>query len=120
VAEAPRLLGRALWRGDLRLFAMVLDLAVPPLAMLALLVVTMLAAAGLAAAGGLSSIPLYVAGGELVLLIVTVLLAWRVWGRRILSLRELAFIPLYAVGKLPMYLTFWSRRQTEWVRTRRQ
>lgn len=120
VAEAPRLLGRALWRGDPRLFAMVLDLAVPPLAMLALLVVTMLAAAGLAAASGLSPVPLYIAGGELILLTVTVLLAWRVWGRRILSLRELAFIPLYAAGKLPMYLTFWSKRQTEWVRTRRE
>ena len=54
-----------------------------------------------------------------VLLGVAVFLAWARFGRGILSLRHLAYAPLYALAKVPLYLKFMVKRQVEWVRSRR-
>jgi cellulose synthase/poly-beta-1,6-N-acetylglucosamine synthase-like glycosyltransferase len=121
VTEAPSLFWQALRRGDAKLVALTLDLAVPPLALLALVVGGLTAISGLAAALGWASPMLFfVALGALGLLVLSVLVAWARWGRAILSLRELLALPLYALAKVPMYALFWVRRQTEWVRTKRQ
>ncbi len=117
--EAPRLLGQALARRDLRLLGLALDLAVPPLALLATLIALVFAASAAAAAAGLSALPFRLAATALGLLTLTILLAWLGWGRRVLSLGALLSIPFYVMSKAPIYLKFWTQRQKEWVRTGR-
>jgi len=113
--EGPRLLLKALCTWNIELLALVLDMLVPPLALLTLLV-TLLAIIG-------ALLPWPLLGGlaiaNLLLLIVAVLLAWFVYGRGILTLGNLAYAPIYALSKLPLYLRFMVKRQTEWVRSRR-
>ncbi len=117
----PRSLLQSLATRNVGLLALVLDLWVPPLALLTLAVLAScgfgLALWGLAGAAPLwlLALPLLTLG----LLGATVLLAWIRYGRGILSLGSLAYAPVYALGKIPLYLGFLVRRQVEWVRSRR-
>ena len=120
VSEAPRLFGYALQKRDLRALAMVLDLIVPPLALLAALLAAMLML-GLVwkAIGGtvwIASMAATLCG----IFAVAVLLAWWGWGRSVVSFRELMSVPIYILAKIPLYLGFLTRRQKEWVRTDRK
>jgi len=101
------------------LLALLLDLCVPPVAALVLLLVAALAVAGGAAAFGASVAALVVVGTALAVLCATLIVAWRSAGRDLLSARELASIPGYVLGKVGIYRRLFGRRQTEWVRTRR-
>lgn len=117
--EFPRLLLRSFSRRNIGLLGMALDLAVPPLSLLA-----MMMAAALVLAFALFSIGASIWMLALVsiapgLLVLAVLMAWLGWGRSKLSLGDLFLIPFYALAKLPIYLKFWTRRQKEWVRTER-
>jgi len=116
--EAPGLLLAALARRDPRLAGMALDLAVPPLALLALLIAMLLIAAAVAAASGTTT-PLIAAAVLTSVFVATVFLAWARHGRSVISLGQLLCAPLYAVRKIPLYLAFLTKRQVEWVRTRR-
>jgi cellulose synthase/poly-beta-1,6-N-acetylglucosamine synthase-like glycosyltransferase len=102
LSEVPILLLEALARRDARLAALALDLAVPPLALLALATLALCAVQPLPAA----------------LLGAAVLLAWARHARDI-PLASLARAPLYALEKLPLYWRFVLKRQVEWVRSRR-
>lgn len=119
VGEAPRLLLAALARRNLRLTALVLDLCVPPLALLTLAVFAVLAAAGVLALAGGGVLPFALAAGAGALLGMAVLLGWLGCGRHIVSFADLARAPLYALSKIPLYLRFLVRRQVDWVRSRR-
>jgi cellulose synthase/poly-beta-1,6-N-acetylglucosamine synthase-like glycosyltransferase len=115
----PRLLARALMRGDLKLAAMVLDLMVPPLAAL-LLGLSVLLAVDFAwwwRSG--DQHPVAVAGLALFQLVGVVLASWWRFGRHLVSWRELLSLPLYVAGKIPIYVRVFTRRQVEWVRTKR-
>jgi len=120
VSEAPRLFGYALRKRDLLALAMVLDLIVPPLALLAALLV------GILILGLLWNViagTAWIAGMAVTLcgiFALAVLLAWWGWGRSVVSLRELMSVPFYVLAKIPLYLGFLTRRQKEWVRTDRK
>ena len=120
VQEVPRLLVAALGRGDAGLLGLALDLMVPPLALLTTLLLAVFALTGLCAWLGLSALPLLLASAALGLMLVSVLLAWHGWGRRVVSLVDLLTVPFYVLAKMPLYLKFWTRRQKEWVRTDRE
>lgn len=119
LGNAPGLLLEALWTGNRPLLNLVIDLGVPPVALLSLLVLL----------NGFMAVALYIAGGSAVpaclslaaifLLSLSVTLAWAAYGRHILTPRDLLLAPLYAMGKLPLYRKFLVRRQLEWVRARR-
>lgn len=119
VGEGPKLLWEALRRGRLAQAMLVMDMLVPPLALLAgLLVVVTLAQAIWALLTG------WVAGLVLALLGVAALLVAIVAARHrfaaeLIGLGELLKAPVYVLAKLPIYLSFVVRRQTEWVRTKR-
>lgn len=118
-SQAPRLLWRALANRQPLLWAMVLDLCVPPLASLALLLVlALLAAAGLAALRG-SAWPLWLASLALAMFAGSILWAWHGFARHIVSLKELLAVPAYVIAKLPIYARLFTKRQAEWVRTKR-
>jgi len=119
VGEGPKLLWEALRRGRFAQAMLVMDMLVPPLALLAgLLVVATLAQAIWALLTG------WVAGLVLALLGVAALLVAIVGARHrfaaeLIGLGELLKAPVYVLAKLPIYLSFVVRRQTEWVRTKR-
>ena len=115
----PRLLGRALARRSGALAALALDLIVPPLAALALALVVMLALGaawwGLAA----DARPFAFAALATLLFAGGVMAAWWRGGRHLVSLRELLALPLYVAAKIPLYVRLFTKRQVEWVRTKR-
>lgn len=116
---APRLLVQALLRGNLSLFALAMDLCVPPLALLMLLVTTALSVSAAWFAYSGATLPLWLAAVALSMSATAVLLAWNSQGRKVISLRDLACAPLYVLWKIPLYLKFLVKRQGAWVRTRR-
>ncbi len=118
--QAPGLLWKSLSGGNAGLLALTLDMCVPPLALLALLLVVQAAAAGLLVWLGLAwPVVLTISLGSLVLLVLTVLVGWWRAGRRWIGLGELLSVPWYIMRKLPLYLGFLTRRQMSWIRTRR-
>ena len=120
VSEAPRLFGYALLKRDLRALAMVLDLIVPPLALLAALLVGMLMLGVIWKVIGGTAWIAGMAASLCGVFAVAVLLAWWGWGRSVVSFRELMSVPFYVLAKIPLYLGFLTRRQKEWVRTDRK
>jgi len=118
-ALAPGLLLQALRRRDSQLLALALDLCVPPLALLMLLVMTMFAASAMFFVATGALLPLCLAAAALAMFGVAVLMAWFRYGRHVISLASLAYAPLYALWKLPLYLKFIAKRQVEWVRSQR-
>jgi cellulose synthase/poly-beta-1,6-N-acetylglucosamine synthase-like glycosyltransferase len=119
VKDGPRQLMRALRERNLPLLSLVLDMLVPPLALLTLMELLMAVLGGLLIWFTGEAMPWSLAIISFVLLGVAVLLAWVGYGRNILSFRDLAYAPLYALGKIPLYLKFMVNRQVEWVRSRR-
>lgn len=120
VADVPRLLATAVRQRNLPLLAMALDLAVPPLALLALLVTVVVVASVLLAVFFCNTGPLWVGAAILALFSSAVAGAWARFARPVVSARELAFAPMYALLKIPMYLRFVSAKQVEWVRSARK
>lgn len=115
----PGLLVAGLRRRDRRLVGMALDLAVPPLALLAALLL-----GGTVLAGALCwwiGDPTLAGAwfGLLATFILAVLTAWRVHGRDLARFVELLFIPLYIAARVPIYVRFVVRRERRWVRTER-
>jgi cellulose synthase/poly-beta-1,6-N-acetylglucosamine synthase-like glycosyltransferase len=117
--QAPRLAVQALRQGRPALLALALDLAVPPLAALVLMLAAVTGIAVLFALVGGGARPLAAALVLLALLALAVLLAWRRHGQGVVTLRELLGVPLYVLGKLPVYARLFRSRQVEWVRTKR-
>ncbi len=119
LAEAPRMMAAAIKNRDPRILALALDLAVPPLTMLTLLLLSLtLACAGVALFGP-TTLPLFVMLTTTAVFTLSVMAAWFFWGRRIVPLADLLALPFYILGKIPMYLRFWRKRQKDWVRTDR-
>ncbi len=117
-SQVPRLLLASLKRADLRIAAMALDLAVPPLSLLVMAwIATGAAAAGIAWWEPRPLFVLLAAGGLLAVCIASV---WWRFARHAIPLRRLASAPAYALAKAPMYLKFLAKRQRSWVRTARE
>jgi cellulose synthase/poly-beta-1,6-N-acetylglucosamine synthase-like glycosyltransferase len=119
VKEAPRLLLQSISTWDLNLFALALDLTVPPLAFLTMLAVLVWSACGFAFYTEKAQVPFYLATVALLFLAISVLLAWQRYGQHVISLGSLLWAPLYAISKIPVYARFLLARQIEWVRSNR-
>jgi cellulose synthase/poly-beta-1,6-N-acetylglucosamine synthase-like glycosyltransferase len=118
--DVPLLIRDAVLRGKPLLLLTALDLMVPPLALLAIL--------SLAVAGGLLFFGLLTGHwGPLLLLLsagalagLGVGVAWLRFGRELVPWKVVIQIPRYVFAKLGIYGRFVGKRQTEWVRTRRE
>ena len=118
--EVPTMLRIAAGRRDAPLLGMALDLAVPPLALLAgsVALAWLLALAGwLLGAGALAVV---VTSSLVAAFGVAVLFAWAAQGRDLVRFGELLAVPWYILAKLPLYVRFLVRRQRDWVRTDRK
>ena len=117
----PRLMLTAILRRNLPLFVLALDLAIPPLTLLALLVAGVLSVSVVFAALGLGTLPLLLSAASLGALLLATGLAWFRFGRTILPARTLVRIPGYMLRKLPLYGRILAGRAgSEWIRTERK
>lgn len=113
----PRLLLAGLGRPGL--LALALDLAVPPLAFLAL---AWGLTAGLAAGVALTTdalFPLWVSGCSGALLFVSIVCAWLRFAGVSNTLSALVRVPVYVAWKVPLYLAFFKKREKRWTKTER-
>jgi cellulose synthase/poly-beta-1,6-N-acetylglucosamine synthase-like glycosyltransferase len=118
--QVPRLLAAAWQQRRLDLLCLVLELSVPPLTILVLLWLMDLGLAGLGVGLGLADWqPLAVLVAMGALLLATVVGAWYQFCRSLIPARVLLSIPFYVFWKLPLYLRFLVKPQTQWVRTER-
>lgn len=114
---APKLFLKGL-TGDRRALAMAFDLAVPPLTVLAVAIVTMLPVSALAALGGVTA-PLMLSLLSAFLFVASVAFAWRAHGREVLPVGELKAIAPYFLGKARVYGAEGRRSAQRWTRTER-
>lgn len=120
LSEAPKLFAQGIIKGDKNLLAMAFDLAVPPLALLIMLLF------GYAAATGIGHI-LYDVGylafivslSGVALLVIGISMAWLGWGRHIISFSTMLLVPVYVISKIPHYFKFLFKRQKTWNKTER-
>lgn len=116
----PRLFAQAAMQGRLDLWAIAIDLLIPPLSLL--VTVWLGGTIAVTLASGLSGFWLpalvcYVAGLGLAIAVIS---AWANFAQADLALKTLLSVPMYVLWKIPVYLKFVTEPQVEWVRTRRQ
>jgi cellulose synthase/poly-beta-1,6-N-acetylglucosamine synthase-like glycosyltransferase len=119
VGELPRLLFASLRKADTAALGLAMDLAVPPVALLLILVLAQAALSGAALWFNGGGTPFLLSLLALAMIAAAILLAWLKWGRQSLRFGDLLFAPVYAARKLPLYARFWLARQKDWVRTGR-
>jgi cellulose synthase/poly-beta-1,6-N-acetylglucosamine synthase-like glycosyltransferase len=117
---APRLLITAIARRDWNLLAIALDLAVPPLSLLAMLVLGIFGFSLLHAISGHSFAAFAISTVSLLALTMATLLAWLKCGRDVVPPGALLQIPPYAFRKLNLYRQFvFGKIDSQWTRTDR-
>jgi len=118
--ETPRLILKGFVNKDIKLIAMGLDLAVPPLALLVVLILGYVGFTGiLLTLTEVGLLGFILALSALILLIISIAIAWLGWGKSIISLRSLLYIPIYLILKLPNYFKYLFKRQKTWNKTNR-
>jgi cellulose synthase/poly-beta-1,6-N-acetylglucosamine synthase-like glycosyltransferase len=117
--QIPRLLRAAIVRRSPALAALALDLAVPPLALLAAGWFAAICICILAWLLGATSLPAMLLAGGGIVWAATLGLMWAAFCRRQVSPRALAAAPVYALKKMPIYARLFIRPQRSWVRTER-
>lgn len=120
LAEAPRLFAQGMLKGDINLLAMAFDLAVPPLALLVMLLFGYAGIAGvILMLFNLGQLAFQLTLLSLVILTVAIMAAWWGWGKNIISLTTLLSVPIYVILKIPHYVKFMFKRQKTWNKTER-
>lgn len=120
LSQVPPLLVKGMIKGNKDLLAMALDLCVPPLALLVVMLSGFLMLVTLAYMMGISYLPLLISLVSVVMLALSILLAWLGWARHVISPTTFLFIPIYVLSKIPHYLKYLFKRQKQWVRTDRK
>lgn len=120
LVEVPRLLKAFVTTGNLGALGLALDIFIPPLSLLVMgWIVVAIATWATVLLTGASVVPailVTVAGG---FLLAGVLMAWVKFGRSDLPLKNLLAIPLYMLGKIPIYFKFLVKPQSRWLKTER-
>jgi cellulose synthase/poly-beta-1,6-N-acetylglucosamine synthase-like glycosyltransferase len=117
--QVPRLFVASIRQRRWDLFAMSLDLCVPPLSLLVAIWLAMMSIALILGGLGVGWIPANILGVGGMLLMLSIVLAWAKFGASELPILTLLTIPFYILWKIPIYLAFLIRPQTDWIRTKR-
>jgi cellulose synthase/poly-beta-1,6-N-acetylglucosamine synthase-like glycosyltransferase len=115
----PKLTRQALRTRNLRLLTLALDVSIPPLSLLILIAISSTTIGAGALLFGLDPTPwrgLIAVSG---LLFAAIYVAWYKAGRSIVQARHVYFAVHYVFSKIPLYVRFLMKRQTEWVRSER-
>jgi glycosyltransferase involved in cell wall biosynthesis len=116
---APRLIRHGIVNRNLQSVAMLLDLIVPPLSLLVLILLACVVLAISFTMHSVNFIILFFSLALLSMLVMAIGLSWHRYGRTIISGKELAYIPIYVIKKLPMYVMFFVNREKKWRKTPR-
>jgi cellulose synthase/poly-beta-1,6-N-acetylglucosamine synthase-like glycosyltransferase len=107
--------------GNLGLLAQIMDVMVPPLALLVLLLGSVLVFSGLLALAGLGTLAFVVAFVNLLMVTIGIAAAWLTFGTKILPPRKLYAIPYYVARKAQFYAGLVrGERARGWIRTDRR
>jgi cellulose synthase/poly-beta-1,6-N-acetylglucosamine synthase-like glycosyltransferase len=118
--ELPGLLSAALKTGKPALIVMAMDLLIPPVALYFLVLAAALGLSlGAAMVWPVWQLAAVVASVAAVAFFLAIALTWWCFGRHLLSVKELLSTPFYALWKLPVYLAFFLKKRSGWVRTKR-
>jgi cellulose synthase/poly-beta-1,6-N-acetylglucosamine synthase-like glycosyltransferase len=116
---APRVLLQAWKQLDAGLLALGLDNLIPPLGLLAALLLLGFAISLLGGFAGLPLTPAYVSAAALVLFAATMIAAWAGFGRDTVHARDVLYLPAYLLEKVRIHRLFSRRTPAEWTRTER-
>lgn len=116
---APKLLVEAIKTRNGALLALLLDLIVPPVALLILASLIVFILSLITFLNYDTGLLLILATIEILMLSSSIFFAWVKYGRKILTFKDMAFAPVYVLSKLPLYLKFIFNRQVDWVRSKR-
>ena len=119
LSQGPRLLAGAIRQRSLRLFALWLELIVPPLSLLIVLSVAASTILLVACAIAADATPIRFLASGIVIGVVGLAAAWWRYGRGVLPPRMLVRVPQYVLSKLAIYTKFISAPEQSWVRTAR-
>lgn len=118
--EAPKLLITSFFRFDFRLFAMSLDLMVPPIALLVMAILGLLLFIVIFYLFALvKPLVLLLLLFGIIMLILSIIAAWSGWAKTVLPFSAFLMMPIYVLNKIPTYFSFLVKRQKKWVRTER-
>jgi cellulose synthase/poly-beta-1,6-N-acetylglucosamine synthase-like glycosyltransferase len=117
--DAPRLLVAGLRQRNAQLAGLAVDLAIPPLAFLSLTLSLFLLVGAVYALLAAVYLPLGISVAGSCLFALAVGIAWRRWGRTLISAPSLFFALPYVIGKIPLYVRFFTKRQKVWIKTKR-
>jgi cellulose synthase/poly-beta-1,6-N-acetylglucosamine synthase-like glycosyltransferase len=119
LGEAPKYMLKAIKSFNLQMFAQVLDLMIPPLALT--LIVNIIFWLSALFFWLLTSyyVPLLISTTVLTTLVLGIFIAWVGFGRKIISFKSLLLAPLVLLMKVPLYIKFVLSRQVDWVRSKR-
>ncbi|MEQ1599209.1 MAG: glycosyltransferase family 2 protein [Methylotenera sp.] len=120
ISEVPRLFITGVAKRDINLLAMAFDLVVPPLALLVMLLFGYSALTFIILlTANIGHLAFKLTMYALVILTVGIAIAWWGWGRSIISMRSLLYVPIYVILKFPHYFKFLFKRQKTWNKTER-
>ena len=119
LTQVPPLLKASIVQRRFDLFAIALDLFVPPISLLVMIW-------SITAIGGLLSgiltqfwTPLILLSIEGLILSISIFSAWAKFARRDIPGKTFLAIPVYILSKITLYFAFFVKPQTKWVRTER-
>jgi cellulose synthase/poly-beta-1,6-N-acetylglucosamine synthase-like glycosyltransferase len=118
--ELPQLLWQSIRQRQAALIVLAMDLMIPPIALYFMLLSALIFTSGLGSYFLETAKPMaWIAMSGFAALSLSVLIGWSVYGRHLLSVRELLTTPLYALWKLPVYIAFFMKKRSGWKRTDR-
>jgi len=118
IRRAPALFGEAVSKGDMRLAAAALDLAIPPLVLFIVFAGALLVVSALLLPAGVTA-PFALVVWSCALLSLATISAWAAFGRRILPVSQFGALADYVAGKARVYGARARKSTREWTRTGR-
>lgn len=120
LSALPRLIPRSLARRNFDLLVLTLDLAIPPVSMLAMFLCIEFFIAGFLALFGLSSLCLIISFLSIVLFGLGIFACWVKFGRDVLPPSAALSVATYVLKKIPLYFRLLSRNTVlQWTKTDR-
>lgn len=120
LTQVPRLLFGAFRQRSAGLLGLCIDQCVPPLALLAMLILVVLVISLAAMLTGAGFLPFALATVSALSLLGGTLAGWWRFGRPSIPSKALFAIAFYIPWKIPLYLAFLFNRQRTWLRTDRE
>ncbi|MDJ0675581.1 MAG: glycosyltransferase family 2 protein [Calothrix sp. MO_167.B42] len=115
----PLLLKQAVQQKRFDLLISTLDLCIPPLSLLVFAWLAMMITSVLLSFAGMSLIPAMISAIAGFCFLTAILTAWAGFAAKKLPLSQLLTVPVYVIGKIPIYFNFLIKPQRTWVRTQR-